>query len=103
MNKKKRLSELDNLFFFGNKLNDSLIFKIMKAKFIYIIPTLISFVVFLVIIKPGFFNIIPFMIHQNYFRGTIKEKTFIYIFDFIFCVILWYMLFIIYKSRFGKK
>lgn len=62
-------------------------------KIIFIIPTIVSIAIFLVIIKPGFFNMIPFTIHQAYFRGIIKEITFVYIFDLFFCIILWYILY----------
>ncbi len=62
-------------------------------KIVYVIPTVLSLIIFFIIIKPGIFNMIPFLIHQSLFRGIIKEITFVYIFDFVFCVVLWYIIF----------
>jgi hypothetical protein len=69
----------------------------MKKHLVYIIPTIICVPLFLFIIKPGIFNMIPFMIHQSFFRGVIKEINFVYLFDLLFCITLWYILYRVCK------
>ena len=58
-----------------------------------IIPSVVSVLLFIWIIRPGFFNLIPFTIHENFLKGIIKEHTFIYIFDALFCLLVWVILY----------
>lgn len=69
-----------------------------KNKIVTILITAVTLGIFLYIIQPGGFNIIPFLIHQNYFRGFIKESSFIYLFDILFCLVLLLVVYTIYKS-----
>lgn len=48
------------------------------------------------------FNFIPFVIHQAFFQGLIKETTFIQAFNILFSAILIYPLYLILKSAFSK-
>ncbi|CAM3411976.1 hypothetical protein EMST110833_13410 [Empedobacter stercoris] len=57
----------------------------------FIIPTLISLILYALITRPGFFNLIPYSIHQNLFRNSIRENIFIYLFDFLFCIAIWFI------------
>jgi len=65
----------------------------------YIIPSFVSLLLFIIIIRPGFFNMIPYFIHQNIFKGIINESTFIYSFDFVFCLFVWYLVYRITKKN----
>jgi|GEM_PF-3369005 len=65
----------------------------------YLIPTIISLVLFILIIRPGFFNLIPFSIHQIIFRDIINENIFIYMFDFLFCIFIWFITFKLINSK----
>lgn len=69
----------------------------MKKYLIYIVPTVLSALLFLIIIQPGAFNMIPYSMHNGFLRGIINESTFIYLFDSLFCVLVWFMLFKITK------
>lgn len=63
----------------------------------YIIPTIISTIVFLIIIRPGVFNLLPYTIHEILFRNTIDESLFIYIFDSVFSMMIWIIIYKILK------
>ncbi|SHL72086.1 hypothetical protein SAMN05443634_11610 [Chishuiella changwenlii] len=63
----------------------------------YIIPTIISTIVFLIIIRPGVFNLLPYTIHEFLFRNIIDESLFIYTFDSIFSIIIWIIIYKILK------
>jgi hypothetical protein len=63
----------------------------------YIIPTIISTIVFLIIIRPGVFNLLPYTIHEILFRNIIDESLFIYIFDSIFSIMIWIIIYKILK------
>lgn len=65
----------------------------------YIIPSIISFLLFMIIVRPGGFNFIPYLIHKNYLRDVIKESNFIYLFDLIFCMVVWISFFLLFKMR----
>lgn len=63
----------------------------------YIIPTVISLSLYLIIVRPGWFNFIPYLIHKNYCRDIIKESNFIYLFNMVFCLIVWILFFLLFK------
>ncbi len=66
----------------------------MKNLKYYFIPSLISIILFAVIIKPGFFNLIPYSIYQNIgLQNLINEQVFIYLFDIIICILVWIIAF----------
>lgn len=66
----------------------------MKNFKYYLIPSIISVILFVIIIRPGFFNMIPYFIHQGLgLQNLIKESTFIYLFDAIFCILIWTIVF----------
>ena len=65
----------------------------MKIKELFI-SAIFSFIVFVIIISPGIFNYIPFLIHEKYLKDQLKEHIFITIFYLCFFILLWI---IIYK------
>ncbi len=48
----------------------------------------------MVIIRPGFFNMIPYFIHQyTGLQNSIREQAFIFLFDTVFCISVWLIVF----------
>ncbi|AQX85880.1 hypothetical protein ATB97_17690 [Elizabethkingia bruuniana] len=73
--------------------------KVMKNFKYYFIPSAVSIILFVIIIKPGFFNIIPYFIHQSIgLQDLISEQVFIYLFDIIICILVWIIVFKQYKN-----
>lgn len=72
----------------------------MKKYLIFLIPSSISILTFIIIIQPGYFNMIPYFIHQKILGNSVEEYLFIYIFDFVICIILWFIIYSIIKKIF---
>jgi len=70
----------------------------MKKVIKFLIPTIISIIIFIIIIQPGYFNMIPYFIHQKLLGDSVEEYLFIYTFDFTLCVLIWYLIFMFFKK-----
>ena len=51
-----------------------------------------SLLVFWVIIRPGIFNLLPYSIHQYFFKNLIKEDVFIISFDVVFSILIFLLI-----------
>jgi hypothetical protein len=66
----------------------------------WIIPLILAALLYYFMIKPNAFNLLPYLIHENYFSDGINETTFIRVFDAFVAIIVGLVLRVIFLRRF---